>query len=376
MLLLNPPTDNDFLQSYSPGYREKNAEIEAKVAAITEPNLRKQALDDEWSNVPKKDQDRFKAEADKAYYEAKIAFLRNHPGAWFEVGRAAYDEPSHSLAVTASPTAAMAADFRVAMNAATINQIYEKFHQVTGNELDAKAHDYVSKAGAGSMCSLNSALCYKLAREDMEKSARAARMVVVAQADFEARKIERLLLVDYQTEAVLQELDPRIPPPYHAEWRFSPVLPPPPPPEPQPTAVQAQAAAPATTETGATADQPKQASENASTSESQASPQPTASAPAKPIHVPANVEAASILSHPAPVYPPKARATRVQGDVVLYAIIDKEGKVSQVRVLSGDDILSPAAIEAVRQWRYKPLLVDGEPKEVDTTITVTFSLTD
>jgi len=42
--------------------------------------------------------------------------------------------------------------------------------------------------------------------------------------------------------------------------------------------------------------------------------------------------------------------------------------------LSSDDLLAPSALEAVRQWRYKPMLVDGEPKEVDTTITVTFSL--
>jgi protein TonB len=62
--------------------------------------------------------------------------------------------------------------------------------------------------------------------------------------------------------------------------------------------------------------------------------------------------------------------------VLLHAIIDKEGKISQVQVLSGDDLLSPAAVDAVRQWRYKPILVDGEPIEVDTNITITFSLTD
>jgi len=376
LLLLNPPTDNEFLQSYSQGYREKKAEIEAKVAGISDEKLRGQARDDEWSNVPKKDQDKFKAEAEKTYYEAKIAFLQNHPGAWFEVGRATYDENAHSLMVTASPAAAIAGDFRVAMSVATINQVYEKFHQITAQELDDKAHEYVSKAAAGSMCSGNAALCYKLTREDMEKSARTARIVAVAQADFEAKKIDRLLLVDYTTEAILQELEPRIPAPYRVAWRFSPELPPPPPAEPTPPEAQAASAAPAPTEPQPSADQQKRATDNGSASETESKPHPIPEPPAKPVHVPANVVAASIVSHPAPVYPAQARASRVQGDVMLYAIIDKEGKVSQVRVLSGDDLLSPAAVAAVRQWTYKPLLVDGEPKEVDTTITVTFSLTD
>jgi protein TonB len=376
LLLLNPPVDEDFLKSYSKGYREQKAEIEAKVANITDEKLRKQALDDEWSNVPKKDQDKFKAEADKAYYEAKIAFLQNHAGAWFEVGRAAYDENAHSLLVTETPSAGIAGDFREAMSTSTINQIYDKFHEVTSHELDDKAHDYVAKAGEGSMCSRNADLCYRLTREDMEKNARTARMVVVAQADLEAKRIDRLLLVDYNTEAILQELDPHIPAPYHVDWRFSPELPPPPPAEPPPPETQAQSAAAVPTEAQPTPDQQKPATDSGNVSAPESDPQPVSDAPAKPVHVPANVVAASVVLHPAPAYPPQARASRVQGDVVLYAIIDREGKVSQVRVLSGDDLLSPAAVDAVRQWTYKPLLVDGEPKEIDTTITVTFSLTD
>ena len=70
----------------------------------------------------------------------------------------------------------------------------------------------------------------------------------------------------------------------------------------------------------------------------------------------------------------EARAKLIQGEVLLHAIIDKEGKISEVHILAGDDALAKAAIEAVRQWRYKPMLVDGEAREVDTTITVTFSL--
>ena len=74
------------------------------------------------------------------------------------------------------------------------------------------------------------------------------------------------------------------------------------------------------------------------------------------------------------MYPPEARAKMIHGDVVLRAIIDKEGKISEVRVLDGDETLAKAAVDAVRQWRYKPMLSDGQPAEVETTITVTFSL--
>ncbi len=92
------------------------------------------------------------------------------------------------------------------------------------------------------------------------------------------------------------------------------------------------------------------------------------------MRVPAKVTAAAIISQIKPQYPPQARANNVQGDVILHAIIDKEGKISETQVLAGDDLLAQSALEAVRQWRYKPMLVDGEPREVDTTIVVTFSL--
>jgi len=84
--------------------------------------------------------------------------------------------------------------------------------------------------------------------------------------------------------------------------------------------------------------------------------------------------AAAIISKVTPIYPAKARAANIHGDVVLHATIDKDGKISGVQVMSGDEMLAPAAIDAVRQWRYKPMLSDGEPMEVDTIITITFSL--
>ena len=75
-----------------------------------------------------------------------------------------------------------------------------------------------------------------------------------------------------------------------------------------------------------------------------------------------------------PSYPTLARAARVQGDVVLSAVIDTNGQITNLQLVSGHPMLVPAAIAAVKQWRYKPYLLNGQPVEVETTITVIFSL--
>jgi protein TonB len=73
-----------------------------------------------------------------------------------------------------------------------------------------------------------------------------------------------------------------------------------------------------------------------------------------------------------PKYPPTALATHTQGAVQIEAIINKEGNVTNLKVLSGDPVLAKAALEAVRQWRYKPYYLDAEPVEIETQITINF----
>jgi protein TonB len=75
-----------------------------------------------------------------------------------------------------------------------------------------------------------------------------------------------------------------------------------------------------------------------------------------------------------PIYPPLARQARIQGAVELRAIISKSGTIENLVVLRGHPMLVPAAINAVRQWRYRPYLLNGEPIEVETEITVNFVL--
>ena len=75
-----------------------------------------------------------------------------------------------------------------------------------------------------------------------------------------------------------------------------------------------------------------------------------------------------------PSYPPLARQARIQGSVLLQAVISKDGSIQGLRVISGHPMLIPAAIDAVKQWKYKPYILNGEPVEVDTQITVNFTL--
>jgi protein TonB len=86
------------------------------------------------------------------------------------------------------------------------------------------------------------------------------------------------------------------------------------------------------------------------------------------------IQPAMILSQPQPPYPPIARSVGIQGDVVLHAIIDREGGIVELQVVSGHPLLVRAALDAVRTWRYRPTLLNGEPVEVETMITVSFRL--
>jgi protein TonB len=95
-------------------------------------------------------------------------------------------------------------------------------------------------------------------------------------------------------------------------------------------------------------------------------------APAKRVRVSPGVIAGMVIHKVEPEYPPLARQARIQGEVVMTAIISKEGTIENLQIESGHPLLVQAALNAVRQWRYRPFLVSGEPVEVETRITATF----
>jgi protein TonB len=75
-----------------------------------------------------------------------------------------------------------------------------------------------------------------------------------------------------------------------------------------------------------------------------------------------------------PLYPAIARSARVQGTVVIAATISKSGSIENLHVVSGPPLLVSSAVEAVKTWRYRPYLLNGDPVEVETTINVVFNL--
>ncbi len=86
------------------------------------------------------------------------------------------------------------------------------------------------------------------------------------------------------------------------------------------------------------------------------------------------VQQGKILNEVIPVYPPLARAARIQGTVRLEGIVGKDGRVRELKVVGGHPLLIKAALEAVRQWIYRPTFLNGEPVEVIAPIEVTFTL--
>jgi periplasmic protein TonB len=92
------------------------------------------------------------------------------------------------------------------------------------------------------------------------------------------------------------------------------------------------------------------------------------------VRVSSGVSTGLLIKKVTPNYPQLAKQARIQGSVVLQAEISKEGTIQNLQLISGHPMLAPAAIEAVKQWRYKPYLLNGEPVAVETQVVVNFSL--
>ncbi len=92
------------------------------------------------------------------------------------------------------------------------------------------------------------------------------------------------------------------------------------------------------------------------------------------VRVSQGVSEGLLLHKVTPNYPPLAKQARIQGSVVLQATIGKDGSIQNLRVLSGHPMLTQSALDAVRQWKYKPYLLNGEAVEVETTVQVNFTL--
>ncbi len=104
-----------------------------------------------------------------------------------------------------------------------------------------------------------------------------------------------------------------------------------------------------------------------------AAPPPPKPVPPQRIRVGGYVEAGARINNVAPEYPAIAKVAHISGTVVLHALIAKDGTIEQLEYVSGPPMLVKAAMDAVKQWRYKPYLLNGDPVEVETTINVDFN---
>jgi protein TonB len=93
-----------------------------------------------------------------------------------------------------------------------------------------------------------------------------------------------------------------------------------------------------------------------------------------PVHLAQGVTAGLLIKRVNPKYPNKARENRIQGTVVLRALISKDGDITDLSVVSGDPLLAKSATKAVKQWKYRPYLLAGKPVAVNTEIIVNFAL--
>jgi protein TonB len=103
-------------------------------------------------------------------------------------------------------------------------------------------------------------------------------------------------------------------------------------------------------------------------------PPPPPPAPTQPVRVGFGVRQPTRIRDAAPVYPAIAREARIEGVVIIEALIDVDGRVQQARVLRSTALLDQAALDAVRQWQYTPTLLNGQPMPVLMTVTVMFKL--
>jgi protein TonB len=102
---------------------------------------------------------------------------------------------------------------------------------------------------------------------------------------------------------------------------------------------------------------------------------PTSAAqPAATIKLSQGIAQGLLMKRVPPIYPAAARQARIQGAVELQATIGKDGNITNLKQSSGDKVLGHAAIDAVKQWKYRPYLLDGQPVEIQTQVTVNFTL--
>ncbi len=223
--LLNPP-GGEALLGYSGAYKQKKQEIEAKLLTISDADLRSRVASEEWSTV---DTANFEKDADAqlraAFPAAMQACLLKHRGDWFEVGHVEY--PGTDL-LTVTSVAASPVEFpdglSIAMNVSAMDGVYSRFHQLVGQQLEQQTNAWMNSENM-EICRQLPGACtpptYQEALKKVEQEMRSQRIVLVGQGDLVEYRIDKLMLVDYDTETILLNLDPALLTNKEMHWKYS-----------------------------------------------------------------------------------------------------------------------------------------------------------
>ena len=125
---------------------------------------------------------------------------------------------------------------------------------------------------------------------------------------------------------------------------------------------------------GQTRDRSQTKDQNKDQSSPPAPPETSPEQPPQRVRVSSGVTAGLLIRKVSPVYPKKARKKHIQGVVIMTATISKNGDIVGLTLVSGDPLLAEAAMDAVKQWKYRPYFLKGEPVDVETQIQVNFTL--
>jgi hypothetical protein len=225
MLLINPPT-GDKLLKFSASFTQKEQDIEARVASLSDHDLRQQARDEAWRGVSLYP---YEQEAKAAIASIGTACLQRHRMDWFEVGHVGFSSDGHLAVypVEASPLH-LIGDFAVPIDISTVDAVFSRFHELVGGQVKQSVLDREEQlrqhpewVGTVSGISYDELVSM---RDDnlrqLEKQMRVERIVLVGQGDLIDHRIDKLMVVDYPTETILLALDPVPLTQLNADWKF------------------------------------------------------------------------------------------------------------------------------------------------------------
>jgi hypothetical protein len=223
MHLINAPTGDDLLAN-SQGYLQKKKEIDDKLASINDEGLRNQVADQEWAKVDKVAFEQEEtANRETAFPAAIQACLLKHRSDWFELGHIDVSNTDRLFiqSVDASPVG-LPNGLSIPVTIAMIDEVYSKFHQLAAQRIQKDTNDWLNSEQM-SMCR-DLAGCNPPTNEEalkkVETDMRQQRITLVGQGDLVAHRIDKLMVVDYDTETILLEVDPKVLAGQSMNWKY------------------------------------------------------------------------------------------------------------------------------------------------------------